>query len=790
MMRALVGLVGWAIASPAWAAPKDGPGLGELATALREAEANVVAAERAAAADDTPSDATLAKRLVDGQLRLAEGDAEGAAIKFLDLIENYAESPAGIQAVHHLGEALVRLDMSRWAAELFSRNLADGRPDARRFHQRSVARLFDLAIPRRDQGFARRPGVSATPEVRARLQSVGVDVTVQPPSGVLDAANVERLVKWAASFPAADRTAELRYSYGRWLYLTGKHDAAIAELDALSPLDVPLSRGGPDAQWRVRAAYVAASAALAAGDPDAALERFARITKNRTPDPRDRQIVELAWMAIGRVHHDAEQTDDAVRAYRRIGRDSPFFPEAMYETAWTLLRAARFDQAVQALDLLLIYDPESPIVPEIKQLRGKVRIQQRNYKGAEEEFLGLRREFDRLAKQLGRKLSAKGDATEWFAAVIGEDMEQFSLASVLPVGALPVARALPRAAQGEDLAREVGALERELAETRALLARMEGAVRARDKSRLFNDLAAHAASLDNVEDELCEVEEALIARLGRDKDLGALETKRSRLRDKVDRPLGDRTEGQRKKIMGLQRLHERAHKLDLVVAGMRAELVASERYYEETRKDQKIDHQGFLREAAAIRDLIAQHEAEVAALRERIASAQAALRYDDPLRDARQTAMTAYRQHLVGMYGALAKSSGQPDVATLWKRAQGLHARTDKARVALDRTAGGRLEGAVAILATERANLDAYLGELTGKKSDTKVLVAEVMAAAYADVVTELESMVLRSEVGLLDVAWAMKESESEEVERLEFERDRELREIDAAIEMGMEDLQ
>src|SRR5262249_12474611 len=155
--------------------------------------------------------------------------------------------------------------------------------------------------------------------------------------------------------------------------------------------------------------------------------------------------IELAWMAIGRVHHDSGETDDAVRAYRRIGRDSPFFPEAMYETSWTLLRAARFDQAVQALDLLLIYDPTSPIVHEIKQLRGKIRIQQADYKGAEEEFLELRREFDRLANQLGRKLQARGDATEYFAAVIGEDMEHFSLASILPVGALPVARSLPRA---------------------------------------------------------------------------------------------------------------------------------------------------------------------------------------------------------------------------------------------------------------------------------------------------------------------------------------------------------
>ncbi|HET6585013.1 MAG TPA: hypothetical protein VFG69_16265, partial [Nannocystaceae bacterium] len=717
------------------------------------------------------------------------GNFEGAAIKFLDLVENYPESQAAQQATHYLGEALTHLDMERWAVELFAKNLGDARPDARRLHQESVARLFDLAIPRRPVGFARKPGISATPEVRARLQAVGIDVKTAPPKGVLEGANVERLLKWADSFPPAAKKPQLRYSQGRYHYLTGNHAAAIAELDALSPLDVPISRGGPDAQWRVRAAYVAAAATLAKGDIDEALERFSRLTKSRPSEPRERQIVELSWMALGRIHHDRDATDDAVRAYKRIGRDSPFFPEAMYETAWTLLRAARFDQAVQALDLLLLYDPRSSIVPEIKQLRGKVRIQQRDYKGAEEEFLGLRREFDRLGNQLGRKLKARGDATEYFAAVVGEDMEHFSLASILPVGALPVARSLPRVVQAEDLARDVGRLERELAETRDLLARMEEAVRAKEKARLFSDLAAHIASLDNVEDDLLNIEEALILRKSGGSESQAERT-RSELRDKVDRPLGNKTDKQRLAVTRLQRLLERAHKLDLTVAAMRAELVATERYYEETRKDQKIDHQGFLREAATLRDTIAELELDVHAVRERIDRARAALRYEDPLREARAKAIAAYRQHLQGMYGGAAKAGKQAEIDALWQKAQGLHGRADKARVALDRTAGARLSHAIEILNEERANLDAYHVELVGRKGETKTVVADVLAASYEDVVTELGSLVLRSEVGLLDVAWAMKEAETEEIHRLEVERDREIGELDRAVQMGMEDVQ
>jgi tetratricopeptide (TPR) repeat protein len=766
--------------------------LGELVERMREAETSIVKAERAAAADAQPSEEQLAKRLVAGQLKLGDGDYEGAAITFLDLMENHFASQAGPQAVYYLGEALVHLDMHRWAAELFSRNLGDARVEAARFKQRSVARLLDLAHPRREEGFARRPGLSATPEVRARLRGLGIDVTQTPLEGVIRGEDLRRLERWAESFGRSEREPELRYSYGRHLFLEGHHDRAMDELDSLSPLDIPMTKGGPDAKFRVRAAYIAAAAALAAGQIDEALERFARIVKARPREPRERQVVELAWMAMGRIHHDLDEPDMAVKAYRRVGRNSVFFPEAMYETAWTLLAARQYEQAAHALDLLLVYDPDSPIAPEIKQLRGKVKIQQRDYQAAEEEFLSLRRDFDRLAKQLGRKLEATGDARAYFASVVAQDMEHFSLGSLLPVAALPVARSLSRVVQAEDLAQDVGKLERELHDVRDLLARMEEAVQARYKARLFNDLGAHTASLDNVDDMLVDIEETLVLRLaGRAEGAGLsqLENQRLALRDKLDRPLGPRTGARDVQVDRLRRLLEQAHKLDLTVSAMRAQLVATERYYEETRKDQKIDHQGFLAQATELRDTVAALEAASQRLRNKITRAQAAMRYEDPLLEARAVALGAYREHLARMHAALAQAVSDPDAATLWQRSRALHERAESARSGLERAAVGRLQDAIAILVEERANLDRYLVELTGAKTRTRDLVAQVLESAYGDVVAEVANMVLRSEVGLLDVAWSMKEAQTEAIHHLEVERDRDMRELNRAVDMGLEDL-
>lgn len=759
---------------------------------VAEAESALRDAIKAAKQETGATEEELAKRLVQGQLSLAEGDYEGAAIAFLDLLENHPKSRAAPQATFFLGEALVHLDMHRWAFELFIANLGNGTPEGKRFHQRSVAHLLDLAIPRREHGFSRKPGLSATPEVRARLQSVGLSTTIEPPKGKMSDKDVDRLVRWAESFPAKSRQAELSYSYGRHLYLRGRHDDAIEVLDAMSPVDIPITRGGTGAKWRVRAAYIAAAAALAAGDPDAALERFGRIVKANPSDPNDRQIVALSWMALARIHHDAGDVDSAVLNYRRIGRDSAYFPEAMYETAWTLMAAQQYEQAVQALDLLLVYDPDSPIAGEIKHLRGKVRIQQRDYQGAEEQFLALRREFDGLAKRLGSKLQSKGDATAYFAAVIGEDMEHFSLDALLPRGAVVAAQGLPRAKHAQNLAREVGRLDRELAELRSLLAQMEEAVTVPHKAKLFTDLAGHVTAVDQGASDLVDVQEILVARLAeraKGKGLESLEAQRKRLREKLDAPRGGANPQRDRVARAVEKLEQRAHKLEIVVSEQRAQLVATERYYEETRADQKIDHQAFLTQAAQMRDDIAELETETLSLRRKIARIRSSLRFSNPEDDGWRLALSAYQKHLARMHRALSKAAPDAEINALWKRIARWHAASDGARRQLDSAAERRLKRAMIILAQERENLDRYHTELVAMRAKTKGLTAEVMSATYRDVVSELHNQVMRSEVGLLDVGWAMQQAESDEVERLEYERDRNLGELDDAVKMGLEAL-
>src|SRR5690606_19566745 len=161
-----------------------------------------------------------------------------------------------------------------------------------------------------------------------------------------------------------------------FLFLSREYGAALAELDAMVPPDAPLATRDASGRFRVRAVYVAGAAAAALGQFEDALARFDRIVATRSlPRREDGEIRDLAWLARARILHDRGDYDGALLGYRQIGRASPLYPAALYEIAWTLLRAERHDAALAALEQLLRDTPDSPAAPEAKALRGKLQIQ-------------------------------------------------------------------------------------------------------------------------------------------------------------------------------------------------------------------------------------------------------------------------------------------------------------------------------------------------------------------------------------------------------------------------------
>lgn len=762
------------------------PDLARVAAAIAAAEDTAAAATKVATADTRRSASELARRLVAGQVMLQQKDSERAAVVFLDLLENAADSPAAVQARYYLGEALVQLGMRRWAAECFSRTLADPGASARRLHQRAVAKLLGLASPARAPGHARRPGLGAMPELRARLQALGLLQTspqtpADAPLGDLGPPDMLRLRGWVQAIAPDQRIAELRYAYGRHLFLGKEYSAAFAELDALMPALPPFNPKSADHRWHVRATYIAGASAAALGQLDVAIARFDKILAARTLVERD--ILDLAWLARARLYFDQNDPVEALRAYRQIGRDSPLFAEAMYETAWALLRAGRHEVALTALDVVLAHDPDGPVAPEALQLRGKLHVQQRSWKAAEKEFTALRRGFETKAKSLAAALTVEADAAAYYTEVARAEGPEFHLGALLPRGAGVFTGTMRRAGQAENLARETGALDRTLRETRDLLARMESAAAAAERPRVFTDLGAHWTAIDAAHFQLAEASELLLRRAGEKLAQGSyqrLEAQRVDQRAVVDKVRGGSSRTSR-------RLGDAAAALRTIeaeISSLRAKLLALERGQLTSGRPRT---PAFFAEATALRASLADSEAEATSLRARISHGRMTLRFTDPIHAARRLAVADYRVFLNAALASASKAAADPDITDLLARM----ARADKnlaaARVRVELAAAKRLAAAIVVLREERANLDRYDDELAELRPRSLAAVGETTAAAVRDVRGELRYWTLRSEVGLLDVAWAIQAGEQDEAERLERTRDQAIKELDRALDQVTE---
>lgn len=754
--------------------PAD-PELAQLQRRLQSVAAMVKTASDIAGKQQAQNTEFLAQRLTLGQLLLQEHAGERAAILFLDILENYPDTVAAVQARFYLGEALLQLDMPEWAVECFAEMLRSTKASAKRLQQKSIAHLLDLSYPRRERGFARNPGVSATPELRARLRSLGLPTVMPPPKGAMSPDNARKLVGWVKSIASDEREPVLHYAYGRYLYMTGSFKAAVEELDVLAPKARPAAK--VDELLAARAAYLAAASALSLGEFEDALVRFSNLTQQRVKGLEARRIVELAWMAIGRVLHDLGDYERAMAAYRQIGRASPMYLEASYELAWTLLRSDRLG----SLDTVLLLPNAGPIASELKLLRGKIKIRQRDWKAAEAEFETLREEFRKSAESLGQSLTVGEDATSYFTAVMVHERDTFSLGSLLPQGAVSIARGLPRTRQAEVLARDVGALQRELAETEDLLARLTEVMQSRDRARLFTDLGAQRSSLDRADEELLEVGEKLINDRARNGSVKArLQGARIKLKDAIGGAAQNR--GRRQRADQVENLRMQIIELDAETMAVRAKLVGAERSQRAaTRAGKAGDAKTFFTEAAALRQAVGQHERALALLRSKLAQAETGMRVAEVGRKTRLQAVDRHWLFLTKVRDGL-KTKPSADNERLWKRMLKLRGQLRLVRKQIDDAAEQRLQRAAIVLAEERRNVTSLRQQLDGLQGRAEPLLGDVLTASMRDVSAELEHWIVRSEVGLLDVVWAKKRIETDEVRRLEARRDRRARAIDRSV--------
>jgi tetratricopeptide (TPR) repeat protein len=704
---------------------------------------------------DTPDvDPTLAdRRVLDAELMFNLKNYREAATLLLDVVDKYPTASVYDDALFLLGESLFQ-DKDQNSARTYFRQVVQKRTGSRA-EQNALGRLIEIAL--------RTGEMDEVDDYLARLQNV----------------------------PVALLEPSVPYVRGKYAYFRGHLDEALAAFDSLPPSN----------PYYLRARYFVATIRVKQGDLAAGLIAFDAVVRSQPRSDADQETQELARLALGRLFYERGEFDRARDAYDSIPRQSSQFEEAMDELAWTAIKAKDYKAAYRALDLMLLQSPDSPQAPELRLLMGNLHVRMANFALANDAFLQARDQFEPIHLQL-KETRKKAEADpRYFDTLLGKGMEKFDIAVFVPLKAVKWVKAEPDVARVLALTEDVGDLQRGINQAREVLNRLELAVGGQLQVGIFPDLAQARTSSSEVLNQLVNMRQRFVGKMrsliwdrltGEDKArLDQVGKERAALEVELrDLPLSaDKLKTREKQARSnLQQLDERASEFNVEIQGMDAELVAIEQYFIRSRADQKIRPEDLTQPVQSLRQVISGLRDSNESVRSEIAEAAREATVAAATGDSDRNAialligvMKREREVFQGARGRLSPGDqGDFDaIVSILARADSVQAKLAELDNRVDAAAQKRVVELKRKLTHEKSELESARGKLTGIFSESESLGGGLAYAMLSKITDRFYDLVVQSDVGLVDVAWGLKDERTNAVSKLINQQKLELKSVE-----------
>jgi len=521
-------------------------------------------------------------------------------------------------------------------------------------------------------------------------------------------------------------------------------------------------------------------------------------------------VRDLANVALGRVYFELNQLDKSVEAYKRVGRGSKQFQDMLFELAWAHVKAAKAlpDDAAKAVELakalrmaelLMASGPDSKMAPEARILEGNLQIRVGSAEAAYESFQGLIDRYGGARTQLGELIAKNPDPRTFFDQLIGADLSRTSSTELLPPVAVDWALTMPEMRKAVSVLSDLKTGEMYAKDSREIIQTLELALGGEARFSLAGlgkaRQRAHAAENRAVLTikNLLDVEHRMASAIGNPNEVKTLQDARARRAplEGTLQTLPSDTEsaaGAGAAAVGQYREAEaRVHRQFVDVASMRAQIAAVDVWIG-THRDALTKER-----VAALREKLVTARAEVKAMETDLDTMQSDLRVGADVASTeggRAHGAATRAGYLIAIQSEAAllkqyRPRFPPEFAALLPRIDAQRNAAEavvKAGDALDTQMEPLVEGKVAemrkLVASEAAKLDAFDQAHGVLRAQTDATLGPVAAASLAAVAAEFNDLVLKADVGIIDVAWARKQGVTDKVSELvrqQSERTKEL---------------
>lgn len=715
---------------------------------------------------------TTEQMIAAGDLALRAKDYEQSIDVFSQVVELHRQGKASVNA--HADALFLLAESYFESGQLLSarRQYSDLLDSGRRapydsYLGRSLARLVDIAAQTRR--------LDALDALAVRVAGLGhVD-----PTGSFDYA------RGKLSF-ARGRLDDALSELGRVPAATAYHHQARYVMGAVLTRRALEQAGlGPSAEAQAR---LVAPGALQRIGP--AVAQFREVTELPKDTPAHRHVIDLAWLALGRLHYESESYLDAAQAFIQVERESPVYYEMLYELAWVYVRVGDYERAERALELLAVAAPDTLDIADGALLRADLMLRSGRFERALASYEDVRARFEPARKRVDDFLATTNDPAVYYDRLI-EDGLALGGASDLPEVVLDWVRDEARGERVFAVIDDVTRARDVLRRSRQLSSKLGAMLAAPARARAFPELSAALEKALGMSNQLSQARRLIALGFEDVSDsafsgkLGQARRARRELMDRVSEIPVTRADFLRREEQGehtwnrvsqaLQRATLETDKLQALINGLRQVIDEGEKHGvtrdAASRARFQLDVEANERELAVYRARIEEYREAVERGRVQVGIGDRRFREDDQVRRRFREVMSEEAELLAAGRGDDDSLDYARAVAPTLREIQALERRLDEAISGIESEVSLGSEDLRRLVREEAERIAAYAHALDALDQDARLLVGEVAMKNFASVRERLKNIVLRADVGIVQQAWEMREEQQVRLRGLQRQR-------------------
>jgi tetratricopeptide (TPR) repeat protein len=587
---------------------------------------------------------------------------------------------------------------------------------------------------------------------------------------------IEEVFRQLSSLPPAEVEAATSYFRAKYLFNRAvptedvlRDPAARAQIDTaqLDQARAAFEAVAPGSPYYPQALYFVGVIYTVREQYPQAIDAFTRVLRTEATTPEHQEVAELSHLALGRLYYETDQLAQAVEAYTSVQRTSSRFDIALYELAWVHIRRGDSVRAERALEVMTLASPDSRYIPDGKLLRGNLLLRNGRLEEAERVFQEVYREFNPVRRDLDEMLRAHdSDPLGYFRSLVHDNLEVFDANAFLPPAAQRWGRMEGDMDRALDTLADLAQARQLVNETTQLVERLTGALASPNRVAIFADLRRQLERSTQLHNRITRVRRGLLATEGGSGELAEVRRQRRELERYLDNmPTTDEEiAAQDDEILGqIRRLERELARLEVVLLGIEARVTGIEHYLDSPNRTPVPDAD------AAVR-------AEPPEIPIALESARLQVGVGDD-RYRRQGRIREEYNRLIAREQELGGGGGRSD--ELLRRLQAAERRLDQRDGELERVANERATEIRRQVDEESQRIVGYQQTLAQLDTEAEEVVGAVTYHNFRLVQRRFYDLVLRADVGRIDVSWAVREEHRMRVEMLTRERQRELQALD-----------